>query len=72
MLSAIPVLGVLLAPIAMALGIISGHRLDEKNKGVDVNKGLNIAGVAEDLIEVARKFLQLLIDVFNIIFKGVI
>jgi uncharacterized membrane protein len=72
MLSAIPVLGVLLAPIAMALGIISGHRLDKKNKGEVANQGLNIAAVAEDLIEVAKKFLQLLIDVFNIMFKNVI
>ena len=71
LVNSIPVLGAVLAPLATALGItlgaIAGHRLD---KGKEVNDG--IIGVTQDIIEITRAFFQLLIDVFNTIFRNVI
>lgn len=71
LVNSVPVLGSVLAPLATVLGItigaIAGHRLD---KGKEVNKG--IIGVAQDIIEIAREFLKLFIDVFNVIFRNVI
>lgn len=69
--NSVPFLGLVLAPLATALGItigaIAGHRLD---KGKEVNDG--IIGVTQDIIEITRAFFQLLIDVFNTIFRNVI
>jgi hypothetical protein len=71
LVNSVPVLGSVLAPLATVLGItigaIAGHRLD---KGKEVNEG--IIGVAQDIIEIAREFFKLLIDVFNAIFRNVI
>lgn len=72
LVSAIPFLGPLLSPIAVALGLISGHRLDRMAAGEDVSSNLNLGTIAEDVIQVARKFLTLLIEIFNLIFKGVL
>jgi hypothetical protein len=71
LVNSVPVLGSVLAPLATVLGItigaIAGHRLD---KGKEVNEG--IIGVAQDIIEIAREFFKLFIDVFNAIFRNVI
>ena len=71
LVNSVPVLGSVLAPLATVLGItigaIAGHRLD---KGKEVNEG--IIGVAQDIIEIAREFFKLLIDVFNAIFRNII
>ena len=72
LVSAIPFLGSLLAPIAVALGLIAGHRLDRMAAGEDVSSNLNLGTIAEDVIQIARKFLTLLIEIFNLIFKGVL
>jgi hypothetical protein len=70
----IPFVGPLLAPLATALGItigaIAGHRLDKRTQGKEVSEG--IIGIAQDIIEIAKAFFQLLIDVFNTIFCNVI
>ncbi|MBD2014735.1 DUF2273 domain-containing protein [Microcoleus sp. FACHB-53] len=71
LVNSVPVLGSVLAPLATVLGItigaIAGHRLD---KGKEVNEG--IIGVAQDIIEIARDFFKLFIDIFNAIFRNVI
>ncbi|MGB5962326.1 MAG: hypothetical protein WBG73_16785 [Coleofasciculaceae cyanobacterium] len=71
LVNSVPVIGSVLAPLATVLGItigaIAGHRLD---KGKEVNEG--IIGVAQDIIEIAREFFKLFIDVFNAIFRNVI
>jgi hypothetical protein len=60
-----------LAPLAAVLGItvgaIAGHRLDQGYRQVD-----GIVGVTQDFIEIAQLFFQLLIDVFNAVFRNVI
>jgi hypothetical protein len=74
LVNSIPFLGPILAPLATALGItigaIAGHRLDKRFQGIEVSGG--IIGVAEDIIEIVRIFFQLLIDVFNTIFRNVV
>ena len=55
LLSAVPFLGPVLAPVASALGIIEGE---------DVSSDLSLIGV-----QVARKFLDPLIQICNMIFK---
>jgi len=71
LVNSVPVLGSVLAPLATVLGItigaIAGHRLD---KSKEINEG--IIGVAQDIIEIAREFFKLFIDVFNAIFRNVI
>ena len=69
LLNEIPFLGALLAPIALALGLLAGYRLDKKEKGEDVASYLNIAAIAEDIIVIAKKFLDLLVEVFNVMFN---
>lgn len=74
LVNSLPFLGSILAPLATALGItigaIAGHRLDKHLQGKEVSGG--IIGVAEDIIEIAREFFQLLIDIFNTIFRNVV
>ncbi|MEG4089689.1 hypothetical protein [Microcoleus sp. Pol12B4] len=69
--SSIPFVGPLLEPLATALGIpigaMAGHRLD---RGKEVSDG--IIGIVQEIIEIAKEFFQLLIDVFNTIFRNVI
>lgn len=68
LITAVPILGQLLAPVAMALGItitaigaVAGHRLDKC-----------FQGVGEDIFEIAQEFFKLLRDVFNTVFRNVI
>ncbi|MBD2125247.1 hypothetical protein NDI39_27265 [Microcoleus sp. ZQ-A2] len=68
LITAVPLLGQLLAPVAMALGItitaigaVAGHRLDKR-----------LQGVGEDIFEIAQEFFKLLRDVFNTVFRNVI
>jgi hypothetical protein len=72
--NSIPFVGPLLAPLATALGIpigaIAGHRLDQLAQGQEVSDD-GIIGIAQDMIEIAKAFFQLLIDVFNTIFRNV-
>lgn len=74
MVSAIPFLGPILAPLAAAMGItigaIAGHRLDKEGQGHSSESG--VIGITQDVIEVARLFFELLIDVFNTVFQRVI
>ena len=68
MITAIPFLGQLLAPVAMALGItiavigaVAGHNLDKR-----------FQGFGDDIFEIAQEFFKLVADVFNTIFRNVI
>ncbi len=67
LITSVPFLGQLLAPLAAALGItvtaigaVVGHRLDKQ-----------FQGVGEDIAEIAQQFFSLLSDVFNTAFRSV-
>ncbi len=68
----IPFLGVYLTPIAMLLGMtigaVGGHRLDKIEKGQRVDTDVNLVSIAQDVIEIAKEFFKLLIDIFNSVF----
>ena len=68
--SMIPFLGPYLAPIAIAIGAtvgaVAGHRSDKMDMGLTVNSG--VIAVAQDLLEIAKEFFKLLIDIFNAVF----
>ena len=78
LVSSIPFIGALLAPVAgaltSALGItilgIAGHRLDKRSQGKQVSNGF--IGVAEDVIEITKEFFEFIADIFNTIFHQVI
>ena len=78
LVSSIPFIGVLLAPLATVLattfGIVvfgvAGHRLDKRAQGKEINNGL--MGFAEDIVEVLKAFFQLIIDVFNLVSQNVV
>ncbi len=55
----IPWIGPLLAPIGITLGILQGHRLDKIAEGQQVSYS-----IIEDLITAAKRFFQLLADIF--------
>ncbi len=68
LITSIPVLGQLLAPVATVLGItvttigaVVGHRLDKQ-----------FQGVGEDIFEIAQQFFSLLANVFNTIFRNIV
>ncbi|WP_310383961.1 hypothetical protein [Roseateles sp.] len=65
LIASIPVLGYLLAPIVLPLGIaigaIGGHRMD-KAQGGKLTGEAGFASITQDVIEIARTFFQLLID----------
>ena len=73
LVSTIPFLGVYLAPIATAIaitiGAIAGHRLDKIEAGQTINVSVDAIAVGKDVIEVAKLFFVLLIDIFNAVFK---
>lgn len=68
LVSAIPWIGPFLAPIAtilgVAIGALAGHRLDKSAAAQNQNDG-RIA-IAQDLIEIANDFFDLLIDIFKL------
>lgn len=65
LIASIPFLGPILAPIALPLGVavgaIAGHRVDKAQSG-KMNGDLRLIDIAQDVIEIARAFLQLFID----------
>jgi hypothetical protein len=68
LITSIPLLGQLLAPVATLLGItitvtgaIIGHNLDKKFKNV-----------GQDIVEIAKEFFGLLTDIFNTVFRSVV
>jgi hypothetical protein len=72
LVSMIPFLGVYLAPVATAIsvsvGAIAGHRLDKMEQGQNVNTSSGLIAIGQDLIEIAKVFFGLLIDIFNSVF----
>ena len=68
----VPFLGTYLAPTAILLGIsigaIAGHPLDKIEKGQSVNTEANLIAIGQDVIEIAKEFFKLLIDIFNTVF----
>jgi hypothetical protein len=78
LVSSIPFIGVLLAPLATVLatafGIvvfgIAGHRLDKRAQGKEVQNGL--MGFAEDIIEIVKAFFKLMVDVFNLVLQNAV
>lgn len=64
LISMIPFLGPILAPLAavisVAVGGIAGYRLDRGQKQTD-----GVFGVTQELILVAKKFFELLANIFN-------
>jgi len=68
LITSVPFLGQLLAPVAAALGItvtaisaVVGYRLDKQ-----------FQGVSEDIVEIVQQFFSLLADVFNTVFRSVV
>lgn len=68
LITSIPFLGQILAPVATALGItitaigaVVGHGLDKKYNHV-----------GQDIVEIAKLFFALITDVFNTVFRSVI
>lgn len=68
--SMIPLLGPYLAPLSIAIGAtigaVAGHRSDKMDKGQTFNT--DVIGIAQDLLEIAKEFFKLLIDIFNAVF----
>ncbi len=75
LVSFIPFLGQLLAPLATVLGIpigaIAGHRLDKRRQGKKIYD-TDIIGISEEIIEIAGEFFKLMIDVFSVVFRELI
>jgi len=67
LVSMVPFLGAFLAPIATAIGVtigsLAGHRLDKAANGQVQNTGM--IAIGQDVIEIAKLFFKLLIDMFN-------
>lgn len=75
LVSMIPFLGPYLGTVAMALGVtlgaIVGYRRDKLDKGESADLDIyNPISITQDLIEIAKEFFKLLIDVFNLVFDG--
>lgn len=74
MINSIPFFGPILSPLALVLGIsagmIVGHRMDKAAKGISMNNEFSIVSISQDVIEIAKEFFQLVIDVFNVVFDG--
>jgi len=68
--SMVPVLGPLLAPIAasigMTIGAIAGHRQDNATRGGDLRMNAGPIAIAQDVIEIAIAFFNLLIEIINV------
>ncbi len=65
--SMIPFLGTYLWPVAAAVGVsigaVAGHRLDKSAVGQRGKVELNLITVSQDVIEIAKAFFQMLIDI---------
>lgn len=74
LVSTIPLLGVYLAPVATvisaSIGAIAGHRLDKLSNGQKVNTNTGVIAIGQDVIEIAKAFFSLLINIFNLVFQG--
>lgn len=70
LLGAIPLLGSLLGPIAVALGMITGSMIDRMNKGEEVELTWHPVHVTGEIVEIAKKFFGLLIDIFGTVFRA--
>lgn len=72
LVSLIPWIGPVLAPIAALIGVavfgLGGHRSDKAKDGVPQNSGL--IAIGQDLIEIAKAFLKLFFDIFNLALNG--
>ncbi len=72
LVSTIPFVGPILAPIvtviAMGAGAVAGYRIDQRNKGLDVNTNDEIIPMIQDVVEVVKHFFKLLVDIFNAVF----
>ncbi len=68
----VPFLGSYLAPTAILLGVsigaIAGHRLDKIEQEHAVNTNMDPIAIGQDVIEIAKEFFKLLIDIFNTVF----
>jgi hypothetical protein len=58
----IPFIGPFLAPVAVAIGLLAGHRVDKKYAGEDLQYGK--MAIAEDVVTMAKEFFRLLAAVF--------
>ena len=67
--SLIPFIGTYLAPIATALGIgigaVAGHRMDRRASGELAANDSSLLPFAEDIIDIARTFFDLLAEIIN-------
>ena len=61
----VPLLGPYLAGVVIAIGAVAGHRLDKSTTGQPNNGKGDLIAVSQELIEIARAFLTLLIDILN-------
>jgi hypothetical protein len=66
LINTIPFLGPILSPIALVIGVaygtVVGHRMDK------VEQGYAPSNISESIIEIAREFFKLFIDIFNLVF----
>jgi hypothetical protein len=69
----VPFLGTYLAPIAAvvgaSVGAVAGHRKDLVDQGIDPARQGMIA-IGQDVIEIAKAFFKLLIELFQIVLAG--
>ena len=73
MVSTIPFLGSFLMPIVTTLGVlvgaVAGHRRDKLDQQQPVNLGWDLMAVGQDVIEIAKLFFKLMIEIFNTVFE---
>jgi ElaB/YqjD/DUF883 family membrane-anchored ribosome-binding protein len=76
LVSMVPFLGPYLAPTAILFGIsigaIAGYRLDKIEKEQSVDTEANPIAIGQDVIEIAKAFFKLLIDIFNTVFNALV
>ena len=74
LVSSIPFLGPFLAPIAAAIGItfgaLAGHRIDMGSSGKMPYPVNDPIAIAQDVIEIAKAFLKLFIELLQIVLAG--
>ena len=70
LLGAIPLLGPLLAPIALVLGMVTGSMIDRMNEGEEVQLTWHPVHVTKEIMEIAKKFFRLLIDIFDTVIRA--